>query len=140
MGYSTRFSGVLSLSRKLILKEARAILEFNDEPSKIENPPVRGYMQWVPTETLDGIMWDQGEKFYDYIEWLTWLCDLLKTWGISVSGRLIWAGEDTDDVGEITVSDNVVSSIQHARQTIGSTEPLTMKRLAEIALDQGTKE
>lgn len=68
------------------------------------------YCQWRPTEDGTGIEWDQGEKFYDWAEWLTYLVDhFLKPWGYVLNGRVVYQGEDTGDVGHLVCEDNVVT-------------------------------
>lgn len=139
MGYTTKFSGSIQLSRKLTMAEAKQILEANDDPENIPGEkPSRSYMQWVPTEELDHIVWDGGEKFYDYSQWLTWLCNLMKTWGISANGTLGWSGEETGDHGIIEVRDSVVTATPNATKPIGHGAPLTLSALQAMALEQLT--
>jgi hypothetical protein len=67
------------------------------------------WCQWVPTDDLQGIEWNGAEKFYSYVEWLTYLIDnFLGPWGYKVSGKVRWEGEDREDTGIIEVEDNVV--------------------------------
>lgn len=73
MGYTTKFKGAITLSRPLTFGEARKLLEFHDDPDIIAGQHPGSYLQWVPTESLDGIVWDGGEKFYEYTEWMQWL-------------------------------------------------------------------
>lgn len=75
------------------------------------------WCQWIPTEDGTAIVWDEGEKFYDYIEWLDYLIrHFLKPWGYTLTGGVEWQGEDPDDRGRILVSDNAIT-IQHAVTT-----------------------
>ena len=106
MGYTTKFTGCINLSRALTLKEAKELLEIADL-DRAEAREITGtdaYLQWVPTETLDGIVWDGNEKFYEYVPLLRWLCGWLKERGIEANGELLWAGDETDDRGRIAVS------------------------------------
>jgi len=67
------------------------------------------WCQWVPTEDGTGIVWDGGEKFYDYVEWLRYLIHrFLAPWGYKLSGEVEWEGEDHDDFGKIVVNKNQV--------------------------------
>lgn len=139
MGYTTKFSGQVNLSRPLTLSEARQLMEFNDDPDGIPNPAVKsGYMQWVPSKTLDSIGWDGGEKFYDYEAWLKWICAWLQERGISTNGKLLWSGEDRNDTGSLTVADGVVTALKGDKVT-GKFVPLTMADLGRMALDQVAK-
>jgi hypothetical protein len=83
MGYTTEFTGAIGLSRKLTMAEAKELLEI-DETGTITG--IREYFQWVPSETLDQIVWDGNEKFYKYTEQLEWLCRWLGEHGIRANG------------------------------------------------------
>lgn len=138
MGYTTKFSGSIKLSRPLTLAEAKDLLEFNEEPGLIPQPkPSDGYMQWVPTETLDGIVWDGNEKFYDYTPWLRWMCDWLKKRGIGACGLIKWNGEERGDIGELLVVDNDVTVVE-TKVARNSGRPLTLEGLGLLALKQLT--
>ena len=64
----------------------------------------------MPTEDAAGLEWDGGEKFYDYVEWLQYLItNFYGPWGYTLNGQIAWSGENSGDVGRITVKDNVVS-------------------------------
>ena len=70
---------------------------------------------WVPhydeCEGTHAIIWDGGEKFYDYIEWLEYLIEnFLEPWGITINGTVRWYGEDRGDEGKIIVVDNDVTT------------------------------
>jgi hypothetical protein len=67
------------------------------------------WCQWIPTEDGRGIEWNQGEKFYEYVEWLKYLiAHFLKPWGYVLSGRVTWQGEEHGDHGTIIVENNEV--------------------------------
>jgi hypothetical protein len=66
---------------------------------------------WVPTNDNMGLMWNGGEKFHDYIEWLEYLIDnFLKPWGYVLNGEVKWFGEGRGDAGIIVAKKNVVST------------------------------
>jgi hypothetical protein len=140
MGYTTKFTGHIALSRALTIQEAKQLLEFNEDPDLIQDGvhPERSYLQWVPSESLDAIVWDQNEKFYDYEAWLYWLLEWLGTRGVNGSGKLNWRGECQDDIGRITVIDSIVSVEKGAKQTPSNHKPMTLDRLARMALDAAT--
>ena len=142
MGYTTEFTGCIELSRPLTIAEAKTLLEINEDPSKAQIPAERdidGYMQWVPTEDLGRIVWDQGEKFYDYTKWMTWLCGWLAERGIKANGEIAWQGEELGDTGIIYAKDNQVAIVNVVLHKTTKATPLTMGRLREIALEQLTK-
>jgi hypothetical protein len=67
------------------------------------------WCQWVPTDDGGSIVWDDGEKFYEYIEWIQYLlAHFLIPWGYSLTGEVHWEGEDSDDRGVIRITDNTV--------------------------------
>jgi hypothetical protein len=71
------------------------------------------WCQWVPTEDNQGLEWNEGEKFYSYGPWLSYLIDhFLKPWGYEVDGHVSWEGESQGDVGVILVSANEVSLLE----------------------------
>jgi hypothetical protein len=146
MGYTTDFVGVLKLSRALTIQEAKTLLEINDDPNgdhEITERPLNGYMQWVPTVSLCGIVWDGNEKFYDYISWMKWLCGWLGHRGVYATGEIAWQGEERGDLGKITVIENSVThkSLKPSKaQDVSSADvPLTLASLGQIALERLSK-
>ena len=68
------------------------------------------WCQWVPSEDGSQIVWDEGEKFYEYTEWLRYLIEhFLAPWGYKLNGTVEWRGEEDDDRGRIVVKDNIVT-------------------------------
>ena len=140
MGYTTSFMGCIALSRKLTLREAKRWLDVCDEISEGDtslkpNTPA-SYLQWVPTETLDGIVWDEQEKFYRYAEWLQWVIDyFLRPWIIAANGVIAWSGEDVDDHGQIEVVANNINIIKHDALGVDYLRPLTRDKLADLAIE-----
>lgn len=140
MGYTTKFIGHVNLTRKLTMAEARQLLEFNEDPDRIEDTehPTRSYLQWVPSETLDALVWDEGEKFYDYEQWLQWILRWLADRGVRASGQFDWRGEDGSDIGRITVVDSAVTVEKGAATAPSGHKPMTLSNLARLALDAAT--
>lgn len=67
------------------------------------------WCQWVPTEDGAYLQWDGGEKFYEYVRWLKYLIrHFFIPWGRTLNGEVDWQGEESDDIGRIRVTDNVV--------------------------------
>lgn len=124
MGYTTEFSGEFKFSRALTEDEACAIREVSTvrhcDPHSTND--VRFgmpgfYCQWELTEDNTALVWDEGEKFYAYIEWLRYLIQhYFSPFAVQLNGRIIWQGEEIGDVGTIVVQDNAVS-------TLGTVEP-----------------
>lgn len=69
------------------------------------------WCQWTVNDHANAIVWDGGEKFYHYVEWLQYIIEkFIKPWGYVLNGRVNWEGEDKGDTGVITVVDNVVKA------------------------------
>ena len=67
------------------------------------------WLQWIPTDDREHIEWDGNEKFYSYVEWIEYIINkVLKPKGYVLNGVVEWGGEERSDVGEITITDNVV--------------------------------
>jgi hypothetical protein len=73
------------------------------------------WCQWIISEDGTELMWDEGEKFYNYAEWLKYLIDhFFSKWSILLNGEIYWDGEDSDDLGKIVVTNNeVVVKVGH---------------------------
>jgi hypothetical protein len=85
------------------------ILEYNQPPAG--QPGL--WCQWVPNEDGTAIVWDEGEKFYHYIEWLEYMIDkFLRPWGYTLNGSVNWFGESSDDRGIIRVENNEIDSAE----------------------------
>lgn len=83
-----------------------SILDYNNPPQG--QPGL--WCQWVPSEDGEEIMWDEGEKFYDYVSWLEYIIEhFLAPWGYVLNGEVEWSGEDREDIGLLVVVDNVVT-------------------------------
>jgi hypothetical protein len=132
MGYTTSFSGSIELNRKLTMAEAKDILNITSNETGID-----AYFQWVPAETLQHIVWDGEEKFYQYVEQLRWLCEWLADRDILANGILFWQGEDTGDTGTIQVIANQAIAVPN-QKLAKSPKPLTLRSLQEMALEQIT--
>jgi len=66
----------------------------------------------APELIYDYIVWDEGEKFYGYVEWLEYLIEhFLKPWGHQLSGAVEWQGEDGQDRGVIHARNNRIQVI-----------------------------
>ena len=67
------------------------------------------WCQWMIDD--DGnLVWDGGDKFYNYEEWLVYLIDnFIAPSGYICNGEIEFQGEDINDFGTIYVKDNVVT-------------------------------
>ena len=133
MGYTTQFTGSIELSRKLTMAEAKEVLDLDSGITGID-----AYCQWVPSKDLGSIVWDQQEKFYQYKEQLAWLCGWLHKHKIVANGRFYWQGEDTTDTGTLVVGNNTMVAYPDDKPSAKSPQPLTLRDLQEMALEQVT--
>lgn len=80
------------------------------------NTPPEGqpslWCNWMPDPTnKDEIYWDDGEKFYHYVEWIEYINDrILKPRGYKLTNEseVFWSGEDDTDLGIISVEDGEI--------------------------------
>ena len=85
------------------------------------NEPPRGqpglWCQWTPSKDGKTILWDGSEKFYNYVDWLTYLIfHFLNTWGYMLNGEVEWQGENRNDFGLIVVANSEVTIRIGSRQ------------------------
>ena len=65
------------------------------------------WCQWVIEN--NELVWDGGEKFYYYEEWLEYLIKhFFAPLGYVLNGDIEWQGEESDDFGTIHVVNNVI--------------------------------
>ena len=83
------------------------IIDYNNPPS----PQPGLWCRWRPTEEGDFLEWDQGKKFYSYIEWLEYLIEgFFKPKGYVLDGQIFWQGEESSDIGKISIGQNIVTT------------------------------
>jgi hypothetical protein len=96
----------------------------DDDPTVIDHnrPPETQpglWCQWQLGEDGTTIVWDGGEKFYNYIEWIEYIIEkILKPRNYRLNGEVEWHGEEYDDIGKIVIKDNVVI-VKHGKITFG---------------------
>lgn len=69
------------------------------------------WCQWIVEDGEDNqkLIWDGGEKFYEYIAWLKYMIKhFFEPWKVKLNGEVEWEGEDSEDRGKIEVKNNVV--------------------------------
>lgn len=65
------------------------------------------WCKWTVNNDGSALVWDRGEKFYRYREWLQYIIEnFLKQWGYTVNGTMVYIGERADDNGELVVKNN----------------------------------
>ena len=87
-----------------------SIINFNVPPDT--QPGL--WCQWIPNEDGTAIVWDGGEKFYNYIDWIKYLIThFFARWGYTLNGDVLWQGEEYEDRGIIMIRNNVVNFESH---------------------------
>lgn len=138
MGYTTDFLGQFDLNKELDVKTYTFLTKLNDtRRMKRDVGPEYGtdgefyvednnegvvdhnrppstqpglWCQWVPTEDGLSLIWDGGEKFYNYVNWLKYIIEkVLVPKGYVLNGEVEFQGEDMSNRGLIVCKDNVVS-------------------------------
>lgn len=94
------------------------IFDYNQQPST--QPGL--WCQWTIADNNKWIVWDEGEKFYDYLGWMVYVIkNFIVPFGYTANGKIEWFGENSDDFGIIGVQDNEVF-VQYGIQTYGEKE------------------
>ena len=125
MGYTTEFIGKLTFDKPLTTDQIETINEFSEQRHEKDdacldvmilqrkNDPTELWhhhpiwCQWVITDDGKHLMWDGGEKFYDYQYWLKYLINkYFVSWGRKLNGTLTYIGECKTQMGLIEVDDN----------------------------------
>lgn len=83
--------------------EDAGIVDYNTPPDG--QPSL--WCQWVPNHDGTAIVWDGGEKFYEYVDWIDYLVErFLGPWGYTLNGEVYWSGDDSGDLGRIKIVNN----------------------------------
>jgi hypothetical protein len=139
VGYTTRFSGGISVSPPITLHEAEVILRTADGretelkvAGRLYN--VTSYLQWVPDKSLKYLVWNEGEKFYEYDAWLQIVIKYLKDNDPSrkFSGSMSWAGENVTDTGVVQIIDGLAVFTRAYPSLPDVDEPLSWDDLADL--------
>jgi hypothetical protein len=98
-----------------------------DEDASIvnHNRPPSGqpglWCQWETDVINSTLQWNQGEKFYNYTDWLQYLVtNFFIEWGYTLHGSVVWQGEDSTDNGKIVVVNNdiLITSVDCAVKSL----------------------
>lgn len=124
MGYTTDFRGRFEFNKPLTKDMIETYKKFQQERHEDGYQPNGKPSIWLQWEIVNEwgyttynkssdeklyLQWDEGEKFYKFVEWLEYLIKyVFKVWDVEISGKVEWRGEEWDDMGTIIVQDNVV--------------------------------
>jgi hypothetical protein len=112
MGYDTSFNGGFTFNKPVTAELIRTINEFSEERHTPGNGIPGYWCQWIigtDYNRNEALVWDENEKFYNYVEWLEYLIkNFFEPEGYILNGSVEYQGEESDDFGTIEVKDNVV--------------------------------
>ena len=78
------------------------------------------WCQWTVDDEGTELTWDEGEKFYNYEEWLNYLVEnFFKPWGCELDGQIDWIGEDSNDRGTIYAKGFLVEAVSDSITNYG---------------------
>lgn len=111
MGYDTKFKGRFYLNGGLTRQQFKQLDSL--AKTRHEDPPMPSiYCGWqlrLDENDMYFLEWDSKEKFYNYVEWIQYITELISDWELKLNGRVFFQGESMGDVGFILVKDNVVT-------------------------------
>lgn len=108
MGYTTKFTGKFEINELPPTEVVVALNALDNFDGRDTAGTPGSYNGWQLTKDCRFIEWDGIEKFYYYVEWLEYICTaILEPAGLKLNGTVKYAGEDIEDVGILTVTDNV---------------------------------
>jgi hypothetical protein len=113
MGYNTDFFGEFQLNKPLTVEHCKVLVDFHDERHEDQTKFPSYWCQWIPNEGATAIVWDETEKFYNYVDWIKYLIEkYLSPWGYELNGEVEWHGDEYGDIGKIVVEHNVVKILE----------------------------
>jgi hypothetical protein len=66
---------------------------------------------WLPSDGGEEIYGQDG-KFYDYIDWAKYIVThFLEPWGYKLNGTVEWRGQEDEDRGQLTFTDNALTVV-----------------------------
>ena len=139
MGYSTYFSGEFTLDKPLTAEHKKILEDFAEADHRDEKGMPGIWCDWVPNNDGTAIEHNDGEKFYNYIEWIEYLIETyLKPWGYVIEdSEVTWNGEESDDLGTIYVKENKVTSVTLAEELLQKDQLIEgLDKLLSLVPDQ----
>jgi len=88
--------------------EEKNIIDYNEPP--ITQPSL--WCDWVVNEEGTSLSWNESEKFYNYVEWLSYLINNFFGKNYLLNSSVKFQGEAFDDKGEIVIINNVIKVIE----------------------------
>ena len=102
MGYTTKFEGEFIITPYPTEEFVETINLFSSKRHDEGNYPGI-WCQWI-INSNGRLLWNGGEKFYYYVEWLQYLLDeYFKPQGYELNGKVNYRGERLEDMGMIYI-------------------------------------
>jgi len=99
------------------------------------------WCQWSILDDRKTIVWDGGEKFYEYTNWMIYIIEkILQPRGYIVNGEIYWQGEEPDDSGYIRVKNNIVEELYPLTYYLDSKDHKRVEALVDSYLTEPLKE
>lgn len=130
-----------------------SVIDYNEPPMSVSNNMIEDFNEywkendkrreegisqpglwcgWVRNEEGTELIWDGGEKFSYYIQWLEWLIkNIFDKWDIKLNGLMFWKGEGNNDNGGITVMDSVVTVNTYTDEEFSTFSPFEPREVYE---------
>jgi hypothetical protein len=109
MGYNTDFFGEFEIRPPLDLKHKNMLDDITSRENVYDNKQKcykdgapGSHCDWAVSREGNYLTWNGSEKFYDYVEWLNYLCKkVINPAGSFLVGSVSFQGEERDDTGVI---------------------------------------
>lgn len=129
------FNGNLGIDGEYFIGGSGVMGQANDSSIVEYNRPASTqpglWCQWIIEDNQ--LVWDQGEKFYEYDAWLIYLIkNFIAPSGYKLNGEIQFQGEDEDDFGTICVIDNEVE-VKYGMRIMDLSEIETNDLIAELS-------
>ena len=132
MGYTTDFAGTFQVSPPLTEEHRLYLGRFADTRRMQRDPTIAATFP-DPLRVAAGLpIGPQGAYYVGVpadvttweVQWLQYIADhFLKPWGYSLSGEVVWEGENRNDLGTIVARDNTITT-HHGSVSYGREEML----------------
>lgn len=132
MSYNTYLHGMFEFDKPLTDEHRDAINAYADLEHRDSTGGCAPGMPGIHCPfyvTEDGKFIESVECYDDgYLTWIQHIVNkFLTPWGYSLNGEMVWDGDEPDDSGTLTVTNNVVTSISITEQILA-----TERRAAEM--------
>lgn len=101
MGYDTRFSGHMTTTPPVSVKQMTEINDYSEAKNIDFEIDKNGNLRHTGVE-----------KTYDYVQGIQTISRMLLKMGCKLNGTIVWNGEENSDMGKIIATDGVITTKQ----------------------------